>query len=182
MWVRDSLPKDLQGTRTILYGYDTKLHESNSFQGLRDLARELISQLLAYGWDTQPSRPLVFLAHSLGGLVLKQALVQLDKSQDMAYKSLLAIVRGSVCFGVPNLGMEQSHFRTIVQNNPNESLVDDIGRDSNYLRRLNEDFSKSSFKARVKCFWAFETAESPTVVVGNITSTQVCHAKSSAAN
>ena len=175
MWVRDSLPKHLRGTRAILYGYNTKLHDSNSFQRIRDLARELISQLVAYGWDAQPSKHLAFLAHSLGGLVLKQALVELDRSRDPAYKNILAIVRGCVCFGVPNLGMEQAHFRAIVQTNPNEALVDDIGRDSNYLRRLNEDFSKCSFKPHVKFFWAFETAESPTAVVGEITGRECQH-------
>ncbi|KAK3294357.1 uncharacterized protein B0H64DRAFT_324187 [Chaetomium fimeti] len=162
MWIRDSLPKHLPGTRAILYGYDTKLLNSDSFQSIPDLARELINQLQAYGWGTQIRRPLVFLAHSLGGLVLKEALVQLDRSQDEAYKSLLSVVRGSVCFGVPNLGMEQAHFRTVVQNNPNEALVDDIARNSNYLRRLNEEFSGSSFNHHLRCFWAFETSESPT--------------------
>jgi hypothetical protein len=164
MWIRDSLPKHLHGTRAIVYGYDTKLLDSDSFQSIPDLARELINQLQAYGWGTQIRRPLVFLAHSLGGLVLKEALVQLDKSQDETYKSLLSVVRGSVCFGVPNLGMEQGHFRTVVQNNPNEALVDDIARNSNYLRRLNEEFSGGSFNQHLRCFWAFETSESPTVV------------------
>ncbi|KAK3377270.1 hypothetical protein B0T24DRAFT_237594 [Lasiosphaeria ovina] len=163
MWIRDSLPKHLQGARAIVYGYDTKLLNSDSFQSIPDLARELINQLIAYGWGSNPTRPLAFIAHSLGGLVLKEALVQLDKSLDGAYQTLLSAVRGSVCFGVPNLGMEQAHFRTIVQNNPNEVLVDDIARNSNYLRRLNEEFSKSSFCQNIKCFWAFETSESPTV-------------------
>jgi len=165
MWIRDSLPKHLRGTRALLYGYNTKLHESNSFQRIPDLARELINQLSTYGWGTQSSVHLAFLAHSLGGLVLKQALVELDKSQDPVYKNILAAVRGSVCFGVPNLGMEQTHFYAIVHTNPNEALVRDIGEDSNYLRRLDQDFAKRPFKKRIKCYWAFETAESPTVVV-----------------
>jgi hypothetical protein len=167
MWIRDGLPKHLPGTRTIIYGYDTKLLDSSSFQRVPDLAKELISQLEAYGWGTQSDRPIAFLAHSLGGLVLKEALVELSKSPDETQQALLSVVRGGVFFGVPNLGMEQAHFRTIVQNNPNQVLVDDIDRDSTYVRQLNEHFLKGSFFQSLKCFWAFETSESPTVTVSN---------------
>src|SRR5262245_30108345 len=114
MWIRDGLPKHLQGTRTVVYGYDTKLHDSQSFQSISDLAHELINQLQTYGWDLRSAKPVAFLAHSLGGLVLKEALIQLASSSNEAYKSLLGVVRGVVFFGVPNLGMEQAHCRTIV--------------------------------------------------------------------
>ena len=96
MWIRDGLPKDLKGTRTVIYGYDTKLHDSQSFQSISDLAGELINQLQAYGWASRSAKPVAFLAHSLGGLVLKEALIQLANSTDEAYKSLLSIVRGIV--------------------------------------------------------------------------------------
>jgi len=97
--------------------------------------------------------------------VLKEALVQMGKNRNRQYETLLGAVLGVVFFGVPNLGMEQAHFRTIVENNPNEALVDDIGRNSNYLRRLNEAFGKGSYSTELRCFWAFETSESPTVIV-----------------
>jgi hypothetical protein len=38
MWLRDCLPQDLQGARVLLYGYDTNLLESQSFQGIYDAA------------------------------------------------------------------------------------------------------------------------------------------------
>lgn len=170
MWIRDNLPNHLKSVRAVVYGHDTKLHDSQSFQSIQDLAHKLIDQLLAYGWKNSSAKPIAFLAHSLGGLVLKEALIQLDKSQDQAYKTLLTVIQGAVFFGVPNLGMEQAHFRTVVRNNPNEALVDDIGRNSNYLRRLNEAFNAASFGARLKCFWAFETSESPTLSVCDLRS------------
>ena len=165
MWIRDNLPNHLKSVRAVVYGHDTKLHDSQSFQSIQDLAHKLIDQLLAYGWKNSSAKPIAFLAHSLGGLILKEALIQLDKSQDQAYKSLLNRIRGAIFFGVPNLGMEQAHFQTVVRNNPNEALVDDIGRNSNYLRRLNEAFTGASFETSLKCFWAFETSESPTLSV-----------------
>jgi hypothetical protein len=38
MWLRDSLPRDLQGARVLLYGYDTSLLQSQSFQDISDIA------------------------------------------------------------------------------------------------------------------------------------------------
>jgi hypothetical protein len=38
MWLRDSLPDDLQGARMLLYGYDTNLLQSDSFQDIDDIA------------------------------------------------------------------------------------------------------------------------------------------------
>lgn len=68
MWIRDELPDLLTGVRFIIYGYDTKLYQSKSFQVLPDLARSFIASLQASGWV---SKPLLFLAHSLGGVLMK---------------------------------------------------------------------------------------------------------------
>jgi hypothetical protein len=165
MWIRDNLPKDLPDTRAIIYGYDTKLVRSNSFQRISDLANDLVNRLRVYGWDQGRIKPAAFLAHSLGGLVLKQALVQLGMENREASKYPSNRLRGVIFFGVPNLGMEQEHFRAIVQNNANEVLVDEISPDSNFLVRLDKEFSGSSFKEHLQCFWAYETSKSPTITV-----------------
>jgi hypothetical protein len=47
MWLRDSLPDDLPGTRILLYGYETQLHGSQSFQDLEALAAALRMDLEA---------------------------------------------------------------------------------------------------------------------------------------
>jgi hypothetical protein len=165
MWIRDELPRHLPGSRAVIYGYDTKLDDSQSFQSIPDLAKHLINSLEAHGWDLPSAKPIAFLAHSLGGLVLKQALVQLADTTNPMYTRLLGTMRGMVSFGVPNLGMQQHHFRAIVKNNANSLLIEDIARNSNYLRELHKDFSEGSFNKHLTCFWAFETAESPTVIV-----------------
>jgi hypothetical protein len=92
MWLRDSLPKDLVGARVLTYGYKSALVESKSFQGIEAIASAFIAhlgrirkesnvgdQLGDVCWaELGPSgcesipKPLIFLAHSLGGLVLKQ--------------------------------------------------------------------------------------------------------------
>ncbi|KAK2762332.1 hypothetical protein FQN54_001342 [Arachnomyces sp. PD_36] len=164
MWIRDDLPRNLQNARAVVYGYDTKLLDSQSFQGIDDLANDLVTHLCTYGWRSPSAKPIVFLAHSLGGLVVKAALRQLATRPDEAYTRLLSTVRGAIFFGVPNLGMEQRHFQALVQNNPNEALLDDVARNSNFIRRLNEAFSTSSLSERLMCFWAYETSQSPKTV------------------
>ena len=41
VWLRDFLPKDIPNIRVLLYGYDTKLAESNSRSSIRDLSKSL---------------------------------------------------------------------------------------------------------------------------------------------
>lgn len=41
MWLRDSLAKDLPHARIFIYGYDTQLQGSHSFENIGDLALKL---------------------------------------------------------------------------------------------------------------------------------------------
>ena len=80
MWLRDSLPKDVAGIRCIIYGYDSALDEGNSFQSIEDLAVSFIRHLKTSGWTAPSSKPLIILGHSLGGIILRKALIYLANS------------------------------------------------------------------------------------------------------
>jgi len=101
MWLRDQLPYDLKQIRSILYGYDTKLLMSESFQTVEDLGLSLIARLDSIGRSSLSAKPLVFLAHSLGGIVLKRALVEMANS-NMKQNFMIDAVRQVILFGVPN--------------------------------------------------------------------------------
>ena len=47
MWLRDSLPGDLPGARILIYGYDTGLEGSRSFQTMIDLASQFRNHIQA---------------------------------------------------------------------------------------------------------------------------------------
>jgi len=176
MWIRDAVPQALPEIRTIVYGYDSKLPKSNSFQSISDLAHSFVWSLRAGGWDLPTSKPLLFLAHSLGGIVLKEAIVQLADSGDRGLSAFLDRIPGAIMFGVPNLGMEQSHLLAVVEGQPNESLVDDLSREGGgyYVRQLNARFKGLSFMEKARILWAYETEESPTVVVCDKNSHLIC--------
>ncbi|KAI1862459.1 hypothetical protein JX265_009173 [Neoarthrinium moseri] len=164
MWIRDELPFDLPQLRPVVYGYETPLPKSRSFQTIDDLASQLISHLESNGWTSLGAKPLVFLAHSLGGLVLKRAVVALANRGD---GDMVIRITGGIFFGVPNFGMEQSSFRSMAKGNPNEPLVDDLSHDSPWLQRLESQFNGISFLQKMRMFWGYETCTSPTLVLND---------------
>ena len=161
MWLRDALPRDMPQLRSLIYGYDTKLFGSHSFQDLEDIARSFIASLKQIHRSQAPAKPLIFLAHSLGGIVLKQALVLLAQDGNDEEQMILASVRGVVFFGVPHRGMEISHFRAMVANQPNEDLISRaLSPESDLLPILHENFSRIASGMNQKVAFVYETMQS----------------------
>ena len=139
MWLRDAIPHDLPGARVLTYGYDTQLAGSNSFQNLEDVARTFRASLRVALGSRPPDRPLIFIAHSLGGLVLKQALIQMA-SEDSIDRRILQSTFGILFFGVPNQGMDISSLLAMVGSQPNLPFLTMLSRDSGILPGLVEKF------------------------------------------
>jgi hypothetical protein len=129
-----------------------------------DISLGLINQLKAHGWSSPNCKPLTLLAHSLGGIVLKQAFVALANKIERD-DPILKSMRGAVFFGVPNLGMEQKHLMAVVDGQPNRALIADLSPNSLYLQQLNVQFNGISFLQKSLLFWGYETKRSPTVAV-----------------
>ncbi|KAH8682825.1 hypothetical protein BGZ60DRAFT_398796 [Tricladium varicosporioides] len=101
IWLQDDLPRDMPDARVLLYEYDsfpvltsTKtrfVHQASDLLYCLDMER-----------DTCPDRPLIFLAHSLGGILVKQALV--NANNDPSYIGIKNSTRGLAFFGTPHAG------------------------------------------------------------------------------
>lgn len=76
-------------------------------------------------------------------------------------------------FGVPSLGMEQSHLLSMVEGRPNKQLIQDLARDggANYVRQLSTRSEGLTFLKTARVIWAYETKESPTVLVSSTSNT-----------
>lgn len=78
MWLRDALHYDLTSeaddrpmARVMTYGYDSILAGTQNTQNIEDLATSLLTSLRSLVTG-RTSRPIIFVAHSLGGLIVKQ--------------------------------------------------------------------------------------------------------------
>ncbi len=164
MWFRDQLSRDLPQMRNIIYGYDTKLVMSESFQTLDDIAIFFIVKPKTIGRSSLSAKPLVFLCHSLGGVVLKRALVFLAESGDSEI-CILETVKQIIFFGLPSRGMKMSHLLSIVQGQFNQSLVELLFTGSARLKNLDSQFSGISLLNDVRLVSIHETLRSPILEV-----------------
>lgn len=62
------------------------------------------------------------------------------KSGDEIDKRNFNSIYGIIFFGVPNQGIKIEQWIPMVQGQPNENLIRDLGFDSTYLRRLHDTF------------------------------------------
>jgi hypothetical protein len=166
MWIRDKLPDDMPAMKQIIYGYDTALTGNESFQVVKDLALSLIAKLRSIGRSSKAAKPLIFFAHSLGGIILKQAMVILAGSSGVE-KLILQKIRSVFFFGVPHLGMEMSHLLAIVQGQANEPLVRTLSRDGGYLTLLDDQFRGIALFPKIRIISAYETKMSRATQVSN---------------
>ena len=159
MWLRDRLPQDVPQVRSLIYGYDTKLFRSHSFQDLDDIAKWFIASLKEICRSSFSTRSLIFLAHSLGGIVLKRALVLMAQKHNNVS---LQNVKGVVFFGVPHKGMEVSHLLAMAEKQPNEDLISScLTTNSALLPELHKEFEKVTLSINQNIRFVYETLESP---------------------
>ncbi|KAK5637257.1 hypothetical protein RRF57_012969 [Xylaria bambusicola] len=109
-------------------------------------------------------KPIILIAHSLGGLIVKQALISLSRSENEDDQKLIQMVYGIVFFGVPHHGMDIGSLIPMVGNGPNRFLLESIGNiNSQVLSEQHRQFHNAlggKGESEVVCF--YETLLSPT--------------------
>ncbi|KAI6080112.1 P-loop containing nucleoside triphosphate hydrolase protein, partial [Hypoxylon rubiginosum] len=109
-WLRDLLPDDLPNVRILTWGYDANTHASDrvSCQYLYDHALDLVADLTRKRTLTNSTeRPIIFVAHSLGGIVVKSALIHSDAARQGAqheHRSVKTSTYGILFMGTPHQG------------------------------------------------------------------------------
>lgn len=67
------LPKDIPNARILTFGYNSKTYFSRSRSTVQDFASELLAAISTQRQsEAEKQRPIIFICHSLGGLVFKQ--------------------------------------------------------------------------------------------------------------
>lgn len=93
LWVRQGIRRYANNARVMLYRH-RELIDSTT---LDQLAQDLLKCVVERREDGRQHRPLFFIAHSVGGLVVKRALV--IASQDQKYRAIMYNCHGVSFFG-----------------------------------------------------------------------------------
>lgn len=103
-WPDTLLPLVLPTARILLFAYNSSVSSNASNTPLASHAQSLLDRLRLQRLEAdEMHRPLIFIAHCLGGLLIKQALVH-AKINDRQYGCLRLSTCGLVFFGTPHAG------------------------------------------------------------------------------
>ncbi|KAI1089379.1 P-loop containing nucleoside triphosphate hydrolase protein [Rostrohypoxylon terebratum] len=135
LWLRDFLPGALKKpVRVMLFPYNSSPAIGSAAIKLDDHARTLL-QWLSIEREDAPHRPLVFICHSLGGLVVKSAMV--EANIDNTYKAIPEATKLMVFFATPHRGGNYANIGEVVAKivrastqTPNDGLFDALKKES----------------------------------------------------
>ncbi|KAK0717518.1 hypothetical protein B0T26DRAFT_298556 [Lasiosphaeria miniovina] len=166
-WPCDLLPSMCPRARIVMYGYDTMITKymtsATSQNTIYSHAKDLLFALCRESErELDPDRPLIFVAHSLGGIVVKEALAASSVSADSQQKNIVESLAATVFLGTPHRGSldfaaagERARFLISAlgaQTAP--TMLQALGLKTTDLERAQESFSglwqKHNF--RVKTF------------------------------
>jgi len=72
VWLRDLLPQQIPHGRIMSFGYDSVLQFSKSVADIGTFAEQLLEDLISRRNGMAARRPIIFICHSLGGIVVKK--------------------------------------------------------------------------------------------------------------
>uniref|UniRef100_A0A8C7D6N2 Protein SERAC1 n=1 Tax=Oncorhynchus kisutch TaxID=8019 RepID=A0A8C7D6N2_ONCKI len=142
-WPKSWLAADCPNLRVLSVEYDTHLSDwrakcpvENQRMSLAYRSRELLKKLKSAGVG---DRPVVWVSHSMGGLLVKKML--LDASRDPDMKELMKNTKGVMFYSVPHHGTFMAEYSVNVRYLLFPSVeVRELCRDSPALRDLNINF------------------------------------------
>ncbi|KAI1147078.1 hypothetical protein F4825DRAFT_465998 [Nemania diffusa] len=168
MWLRDFLARDLPACRTMIYGYHSKLLASNMSQ-LKEYGRQFLAEIEKVR-DTKElqRRPLIFICHSYGGIILSHCLVLANNLESEHRKSLYTSTYGMLFFGTPHRGSPKDDvLKMVEQRHPNRvPALMQTAPDSGELEFQLQLFSNLVGDRQIGSFYETEPTPVPAQVRG----------------
>ncbi|TPX13273.1 uncharacterized protein E0L32_006246 [Thyridium curvatum] len=158
-WPQTLLPPALLPTaaRVLTFGYDAYVADIRgmvSENRVGNHGSKLLTSLASYREDDCTNeRPVIFVCHSLGGLVCQDALVQARERSEAHLRRVLLCTFGIALLGTPNQGSGLARWAELlarklgVLKQTNSQIVGVLRRDSEVLARIQGSF-QSMLKAR----------------------------------
>ncbi|KAF8509008.1 hypothetical protein BU17DRAFT_99331 [Hysterangium stoloniferum] len=157
LWLRDFLPEAVPIARIWSYGYDAYTENSSSQQTLHGRAQDFLTKLsMSREADRTTRRPIIFIAHSLGGIILKSALIQAsmaNKRHLLQYKQIHLSTYGILFLGTPHQGTDIVLKFISLCYQPNNILLKHLISHSELLQQQNSDFNAIAADFQMKCFY-----------------------------
>ncbi|KAI0423012.1 hypothetical protein F5X98DRAFT_369029 [Xylaria grammica] len=187
VWPRDLLPERLQKIgikiRVLSFEYGGSIKGTTSKAGIDDTAQNLLQHLIDHRDDPRLKwRPILFVGHSLGGVIIKRAISV--AYLDPAFKSIKNTTLGVVFFATPHQGSSEE-FSAFLANvlecnrprmtlfptkrtQPTPEMVEEIQQNPRLFTFISGDFVYLYHKLSAKTFQeGNETALLGKVVVGS---------------
>ncbi|KAI9668489.1 MAG: hypothetical protein M1829_005367 [Trizodia sp. TS-e1964] len=181
-WPKTLLPPVLSKARILSYGYNAYIVQKSvaSSNRLIDHAKNLLNDLTTdRACCSASSRPLIFVAHSLGGLVCKEAIRLSRNNPELHLQGIFKQVKGIIFMGTPHRGAWMANWAKIpasalgLMKSTNKSLLGILETDNQFLEAIQGSFWEMVRELReggrrfeVTCF--FE--ELPLPLVGTVVS------------
>ncbi|KAK8255637.1 ankyrin repeat-containing domain protein [Phyllosticta capitalensis] len=179
MWLRDYLKIEAPNARILTYGYSSELQDGsssmlddyavsffNALVSMRDAGKceqrwsfHTLERQKAQASDSS-QRPIIFIGHSLGCLLIKQVLIE---STSRRIDPSRLPVRSIIFLGAPHRGLDVTALQTLVEGTPPQTMVTELKPGSPTLQKLNTGFKKIA--QDIDILTLYETRTTKTVVL-----------------
>lgn len=158
-WPQDLLPKAMPSARIFTWGYDvdiTKAFGPVSMASTFQHAQSLLSDVADSRTSPEEKlRPIIFIAHSLGGLIVKDVLC-LARNENTYLRDVFRCALGICFLGTPHKGSSSASLGKIAYGigkvflqKPNLSILRSMEQRSETLERINKNFAQVLQERRI---------------------------------
>lgn len=171
-WPLEWLPLEpvISDSRILTFGYDADFKISfraSTISTISDFAKELLWQLrFARGAGGKcldiGAAPLIFVAHSMGGLVVKKAVIL--GSNDANYKDIIDSISGVVFLSTPHRGANKADLLNNLLSAcypfaSRKHYIAELKKSSDTIQEINDQFRNFSGMFKLTSF--YETRPTP---------------------
>ncbi|KAL6719552.1 hypothetical protein ACLMJK_003794 [Lecanora helva] len=172
-WLRDELPIFLEGQnkgirpRVMTFGYHANIWINSTIDGLESPVADLIHSLKVERDD--PTRPLIFIGHSLGGIVIKQVVDEMITSNKQRNPRYSTPIKACLFLAVPHRGTGNANtldlFLTVLKKallpgmGPNKKFVKDLELKNKRLADITDRFIQLLNGNRIEVISCYENRD-----------------------
>ncbi|CAZ83870.1 unnamed protein product [Tuber melanosporum] len=110
-WLKDCLGTDLQKARILAFNHQSDWEVNTPRETLKGYGNKLLGELEKVRGEEEKNCPVIFIGHSFGGTMIKQALVNAMEQPEM--KEMKDCFGGVIFLGTPHGGSSASRIASI---------------------------------------------------------------------